>query len=300
MMKNFGDSRVKSRLLTAVALFVCLAPDAAAASPSSRTLRSMARTYITFGQYDKAQTLAAEALARAQLQDDDAELAMCLIDLGTVYQYTNNLDGAEEMLSAGIALQRRAADKTPYMAYTLRMLSSVHRRQQRYEAAQAVLDEAVALMLHEYAADDPALAFFHTEQAKLLADQGRRQEACDLYNKAIAAIESTWGPGHLCTAEVRQEAAELYLACGGLDQAQTHIDKAIAIRRKYCGAGHSATIAAMFLKARICRAAGDLVGCQQQIDKALAAAATVRDPVQLARLHQQAEDIRNAVRLARL
>ena len=52
---------------------------------SSKTLRSMARIYMAYGEYAKAQPLAEKALNLAKMKGaSDSELAMCFIDLATL------------------------------------------------------------------------------------------------------------------------------------------------------------------------------------------------------------------------
>ena len=54
-------------------------------SYSIKTLRSMARAYMAFGEYEKAHFVAAKALRQGRSQKMDAgEMALCLIDMGTV------------------------------------------------------------------------------------------------------------------------------------------------------------------------------------------------------------------------
>jgi len=293
---------VKRPGLIALALLIGLAAVSTAASDnrSSRTLRTMARAYVAFGQYDKAHLLATQALARAQTHADPDELAMCLIDLGTVCQYQDKLDTARQMLAAGIAIQKQAPLTNPYIAHTLRMLSSVYRRLQQYENARTTLDEAITIMLDQHTPEDPALAFFRAEQARLLADLGDIDRAANLCRQALSAVESLYGPEHLCTAGLAQEMAALDLKQGRFDEAQTRIDQTIRIRQRYHGPRHTATIDAILLKAQICRAAGDFAASEQQIAAALAAAAAIRDPVRLSQLHHQAAQIRNNVHIAKL
>ncbi|MBE0536113.1 MAG: tetratricopeptide repeat protein [Phycisphaerae bacterium] len=305
MPKNLRKHAKNSLSGLAFALLLCLHLPAEAAQPqkttSTRTLRSMARAHMAFNRYDKAEILAKTALTHAKThKTDDAELAMCLIDLGTVYQYQDKLAESEQMLTAGIALQKANPDKNPWIAYTLRMLSSVNRRMHRYEQAQALLDEALTIMLDDHPADDPKLALFHTEQAKLLTDQNRLDEAYTLYSKALTAVEAAYGQSHLCTANVYEDIAALDLKSGRCDEAVSRIDRTIYIRQNYYGPNHPAIIPAWLLKAQIRQSQGDPSGRELNLQKALAAATSIKDPVQLATLHRRASEIRKDTQLAKL
>jgi len=300
--KNTGFQKLPSILALMVLCLVVSPPLGASTSrrASSRTLRSTARIYMAFGNYEKAYSLASEALVRAQEANvPESELAMCLIDLGTVYQYQEQFDRAQAMLAAGIAVQKRLPETNPWMAHTLRMLSSVHRRQHQYEQAQTLLDEAVS-MLDDRSPCDPSLVLFRGEQGRLFLDQGRLSEAQDIYGGALADIESVYGTGHLCTAGIYEDVAELDLRQGRFGDARARIEKTIRIRERYYGQGRPELISAWLMKARICRAAGDISASEQSISKALAVAAAIKDPVRQSHIHRQASDVRSAMQLASL
>ena len=75
---------------------------------SSKTLRSMARVYMAYGEYAKAQPLAEKALTLAKRKDtSNSELAMCLIDLATLYNYQGDLAEAETVCKLGLQLQEK-------------------------------------------------------------------------------------------------------------------------------------------------------------------------------------------------
>ena len=78
-------------------------------SSSSKTLRSMARVYMAYGEYAKAQPLAEQALTLAKRNGaPNSELAMCLIDLATLYKSQDKLSDAEKMCKLGLKLQKKA------------------------------------------------------------------------------------------------------------------------------------------------------------------------------------------------
>ena len=108
---------------------------------SSRTLRSTARVYMAYGEYAKAQPLAEKALTLARRKGaSDFELAMCLIDLATLYKNQNKLVDAEKMCELGLKLQKKVLyENHPYLAYTLSTLSSIYCEQGKYDQAGSAL-----------------------------------------------------------------------------------------------------------------------------------------------------------------
>ncbi len=125
-------------------------------SPPCKTLRSMARVYMAYGDYAKAQTFAEQALALARTKNaSDSELCLCVIDLAYVYDNQGRLSEAERMCKLGLKLQQKVYyKKHPYIAYTLRILSSIYQGQGRYRDARLALERAMAIMLDSHSADD--------------------------------------------------------------------------------------------------------------------------------------------------
>ena len=67
-------------------------------SNSCRTLRSMARVYMAYGDYIKAQPLVEQALALARANSvPESELCWCLIDLAFLYKSQGKFDDAERL-----------------------------------------------------------------------------------------------------------------------------------------------------------------------------------------------------------
>ena len=261
----------------------------------------MARINMAFGRYGKAQTFAQQALGRAKeqkLQDD--ELAMCFIDLGTVYQYQDRLQSACDMLEKGIQIQKNLPDENPYIAYTLRMLASVYRKQQQYDKSQRILDEAIEIMLRTNQPGDSALSLFRTEQAKLFAETGQLEKAYDIYANEIEIVEIMYGSGHLCTANVLEDAAKLDLKLKRFDDAKKRIETTIRIRQKYYGNDHHTLVSAWLTKAQVTRALGDVVDSERSIRNAINAAGKIDNPVKIATLHRNVAQIRSYGQLAKL
>ncbi|MHC4889171.1 MAG: tetratricopeptide repeat protein, partial [Planctomycetota bacterium] len=119
----------KSFILLSVWLLVLLNGSVVSGKPSSvkkncpsRALRSIARVYMAYGDYAKAQPFAEQALSLARTSGaSDSELCSCLIDLAYLYNNQGKLAAAEEMCKLGLELQEKVYfKKHPYVAYTLR------------------------------------------------------------------------------------------------------------------------------------------------------------------------------------
>jgi len=234
---------------------------------SSKTLRSMARIYMAYGEYAKAQPLAEQALTLAERNEvSDCELAMCMIDLATLYLHQGKLVDAEEMCQSGMQLQKKALYKNhPYLAYTLRTLSSIYQQQGEYPQAEAALDNAMAIMLDSHNADDKAMAPFYVDIAKLCVVQNALEKAENYYHKAMDLINKSYGPNHLYTANVLADIAKLYAMQGKYTKAEELINQAIAVQEKIYGPDHHLIAPSWLTKAKISQATGSKIRTISQI-----------------------------------
>jgi len=269
-------------------------------NPSSKTLRSMARVYMAYGKYAKAQPLAEEALTLAKRKGtSDSELAMCLIDLATLYKNQGKLLDAEKMCESGLCLQEKVLYKNhPYLAYTLSTLSSIYCEQGKYYQARSSLDKAMAIMLDGHSADDKAMAPFFVDIAKLHVAQGDLEEAERYYQKAMLLINSSYGPDHLYTANVLASIAKLFTLQERYAEAEKLINRAVAVQEKIYGSDHHLIAASWLTKAKICQVKGDLAQAEKLINKALIAIEKSGNAAAFAKLQQDAKEIRVSKRVA--
>jgi tetratricopeptide (TPR) repeat protein len=263
-------------------------------TPSSRTLRSMARVYMAYGEYAKAQPLAEKALTSAKRKDaSDSELAMCLIDLATLYNYQGKLAEAEKACKLGLQLQEKVLYKNhPYLAYTLRTLSSIYRQQGKYCQARSALDNAMAIMLNSHSPNDKAMAPFFVDIAKLHVAKGDLEEAESYYQKAMLLINSSYGPNHLYTANVLADVAKLFILQERYAKAEGLINRAVAVQEKIYGSKHHLIAASWLTKAKICQVKGDITQAEKLINKALVAVGKTGNAAAFAKLQQDAKEIR--------
>ena len=263
-------------------------------SPKCTTLRRMARVYMAFGEYAKAQPLAEQALTLAKTSDvSDSELAMCLLDLATLYNSQNKLLDAEKMCTLGLQLQKKTLYKGhPYVAYTLRTLGSIYKEQGKYSQASSALDEAMAIMSESHTENDKALIPFWVDIASLLVAKRDFEEAESYYNKAMTFINSSYGPNHLYTANVLGYVAKLYTLQERYDEAEELIDRTIATQEKIYGPDNHLVAPSWLTKARICQAKGNYDHSEKLIEKALASVRKSGNMGIFTKLEHRVEEIR--------
>ncbi|MBW7991789.1 MAG: tetratricopeptide repeat protein [Planctomycetes bacterium] len=261
---------------------------------SCKTLRAMARVYMAYGEYTKAQPLAEQALTLAKSNgESDSELSMCLIDLATLYKSQNKLLDAENMCEQGLKLQKKVLYKShPYVAYTLRTLGSIYTEQGNYIKAINTMEKAMAIMLESHTENDKALAPFWVDIAAILVAKGDYKEAESYYKKAMAFINISYGPDHLYTANVLGNVAKLYTLQGRHDEAEELIDRTIAKQESIYGAEHHLVAPSWLTKARICHAKRNYANSEKLFEKALVSVRKSGNMALFTKLEQRIEEIR--------
>jgi tetratricopeptide (TPR) repeat protein len=238
---------------------------------SSAALRSMARVYMACGQYAKAQPLLERALNLAQTTNaPDAELCACLIDSAYLYKEQGNLSQAERLCRLGLELQEKVyRPNHPYVAYTLRILGEIYRKQSRYQQAKNVLDRAIAIMRAVRSDDGQEIAPFKVDMARLLMAAGELPEAEAYFKEALPVISRSFGPQHLYTAKVQSSLAALYASEGRYTEADALISKALAVYEKVHGPDHPFLVPLWLTKARIDQAQGETANAKMLLEKSL-------------------------------
>jgi tetratricopeptide (TPR) repeat protein len=259
----------------ALVLFTAVSGTAATAyrpGYSYKALRVMARLYMAYGDYSKAQPLVEQAVTLAAGGDAaESELGVCFVDLAYVYKNQGRLAYAESICKLGLHLQQNGCyQKHPYTAQALRVLSSIYRDQGNYRAARASLDRAIAIMQASHLPDDIAMACFQVDSARLLVAQRQldRAEAC--YDKALKLVTSSYGADHLYTAGVLGSVARLYVLQGRYRAAQEMIQHTIAVQKGVYGADHHLMVPAWLTMADIYQAKNDYPQAERLIKTALA------------------------------
>ena len=267
---------------------------------STKTLRSMARAYMAFGKYEKAHTVAAQALQRARSQSTDhGEMALCLIDMGTVCSYEGLLTQARERLEEGVEFQKKALfDDHPYVAHTLRMLSDVCLRLGDLERAETVLSQAVGIMLNHCDLQSKEMAPFILESANLQLGKGNLKRASDNYQAALDIYEQSYGSQHLMTANVLEKMARLHIVRNDTQKADSLMSQSLKIKTRIYGRYHPQLIDGWLAMARLCKQQGQSERCEYYLAKSTETVSNTRNAVTMARVYEQVNQIRKQVLVA--
>ena len=241
------------------------------ACSSSGSLRTMARVYMASGGYKKAQSFLVKALHLAKETDaSDSELSACMLDLAYLYKNQGRWLQAERACRSGLELQEKAYSQShPYVAYTLRILSEIYRKQARYREATDTLERAIIIMRTFCLEDDQELAPFKVDMARLLTAKGDYVRAESYFKEAIASIENSYGPDHLYITRVLCSMAALYVHQKRFTEAEELISRLLPIQERVYGPDHHNLVPVWLVKSSIYEAEEDLINTKNLLEKSL-------------------------------
>jgi len=262
-------------MLAALVIICCSTasgrPDPRGAITSAKALRSMARVYMAAGRYDTAREYANRAIAAAvNASEPDTLTSACVIDLAWADLQLGSFDSALELGYRALDLQKKAyGDKHIYVAYTLRILSSINYEKGDYRQARLLLDESIEVM-HANAAGENEIAPFLVDLAGILVAQGRYEEAEQTYLTAEDKVLASFGPSHLYTANVMTRIAALYIHEGRFDEAAILVDEAYPVLKEIFGNDSYALVDVWMTMAALFEHSGEMMKAENMMKRALA------------------------------
>ncbi len=135
---------------------------------------------------------------------------------------------------------------------------------------------------------------FFADYAKVFLEQGKLVAAEYNYAKASELLNKAYGSEHLYTATVSADIARLYILQQRYAQAHTLIDQSLAVQEKIYGRVHQLLVPALLTKAEILFASRNSSKAEDLIDRALACAQRTSDVSMIARVKEQASQIRSS------
>jgi CHAT domain-containing protein len=199
-------------------------------------LSNLAGANQALGQYAKAATMFAQVLNAFQrnLKPDDPTLAQPLSNLGAAYVLLGRYGEARPLFERALKLREKApgADNTD-LVLALNDLANLDRKQASYDAAQTLLKRA----LDESAPDSAARVTSLGNLGRVYEDQGRYQDAEDLYRRALAINESK-GSNQPALAMSINDVAHILEPQGHYVEAETLYLQAIGFLEQTLGPRH--------------------------------------------------------------
>jgi tetratricopeptide (TPR) repeat protein len=168
----------------------------------------------------------------------DASLATFYTLLAKAYKKDKQIDLAIATWQKTIALQQ---DLNPSLdlAHSLNELGILYSQQEKYNQAEPLFKQALALGQELLGEHDPDIAFSLNNLAELYRNQRRYEEAEPLFKQALAIRQKLLGDHHSDVPRILNNLAKMYSLQRRYKEVEPLLKQALAVRQKLLGDHHS-------------------------------------------------------------
>jgi serine/threonine-protein kinase len=270
--RNLGqDTRAEPMLRQAIDLFT--SPDVDRPLQAVRALQDLSTLVGNSGRGQEAVALAerAEALRLAAGDHRPEAIADAQNHLGLAYTAVRDLGRAQAALEAALALRRERIDAAPLeFAVTLNNLARVHRLAERFDQAEAVYFEAMAVAEAQGAQGGPSR---QTAMAGIGASRmqaGRTAEAVPWMQASLALAREVYGDDSGHVANAHNEIANALHDLARLAEAEEHYRASVALEADSSGADSLASAIRLNNLAALLEDRGDFAAAEPLARRSLA------------------------------
>jgi serine/threonine protein kinase/tetratricopeptide (TPR) repeat protein len=181
----------------------------------------------------------AQALARAEVPD--AERANLIAAFDKQWQDINATDAARELIDGALvkpavtAIDAKFKDQPPVDASLSEVLGERYLDWGLFDAAQPLLERALATRRRELGVDDPATLQSLDAMGVLLQGRGKFAKAEDALRDALERRTRVLGAEHRDTLTTMNELAEVLALLGKLDEAERLVRQSLESHRRTIG-----------------------------------------------------------------
>ncbi|MEM9532570.1 MAG: serine/threonine-protein kinase [Pseudomonadota bacterium] len=212
----------------------------------------MAETFLQLGIYDRAQTLAEEAVALRDASPDLRRRQEARLILARARRQSGDLPGAEALLNDDV-LENTAGQ---LRAALLVERGELARDQARYDDAATAFEAALALDRAQGAPPaDVARDLYQLASLKVLT--GENDQSLELMREAGNLASQAQGPGATLFATIQHDLGVLLIQRGELEEAKRVLSEVRTLRRQLLGEQHPDYGATLKELAGIARLNGD-------------------------------------------
>jgi serine/threonine protein kinase len=225
---------------------------------------TVGNAYRRLGAIDRAQQelLAALELRRRVFGTEHPKVAEILVDYAWALQEKREFDEAVARTRAALDIYRRQRGPKGAMIRALWSLQQFLISQNRYDEAEDVAREGLALARAHPREECPEVASILHCYAQAKLKQGRHAEAEALAREAVVLHRRLHGPDH---PETGWGLAALGRALRGLDrqaEAEVTLRQALAVFRRYYGSEHKSVAGVLGELTSLLKARGDQAGLE--------------------------------------
>jgi tetratricopeptide (TPR) repeat protein len=196
---------------------------------SSNPWESLAKLLLTMGQFDKAEQIYENILAKTS-PNDNQQLAYIYHQLGCVQNEKNNLDHALEYFQQSLNIKAKDLPEgyeDPQLADTYSNIGSIYHTQGKLDEALDYFNHA----LQTNTKDQRILASIYNNIGMVFKRQGQFYNALEYFEKSLQIDSNSLPPTHPDLATTYSNIGRVYFALKDYSNALSYYQKTLDIRR---------------------------------------------------------------------
>ncbi len=199
-------------------------------------LRALADPRKVGNEEGRAMLERALDIVRTAYGDDHPEVAQTWLAIGRFHRIGGAFEASERAVREAIdRLDSQPGTPAAPRADARQQLATVLRTVGRYDEAEQVQREALAIDLQAFSEDHLRVATDRLLLGSLLVDASRPGEGRELIDQALAARNAQLGETHPRSVGARLNRVDAYVAMRWSGQAQVELDKAMSLERARTG-----------------------------------------------------------------
>jgi serine/threonine-protein kinase len=242
LLRAKGDfEHAEARFREALAIQRTIAPQGDI--ESATTLLYLGVALFQHGKNDDSEGIVRESLemARQSVGNDHLVVGLALDQLGLSKEYRGDLSGAEQLYRQSIETFHRIGGQRAEESLVLMNLATNLSSQKKYDDADKIFQEAIALSRGLYGDNHPTVAIIMTHNARMYLLKGEYARAEEIMRRAIEIQRQSLPAGHPESAQILVTFGNVLVRAGKALEAEPYLREALAIREKALPKGHWTT-----------------------------------------------------------
>ncbi len=234
----------------------------------ARALMSLGNVELCLSRYDAALAHyeASLKITKARLGDDDAQVAVVLDNISSIFSRQGRLDEAAAMCASALAIFKKAPGHQGMVATSHRTMGHILKDQRKFDEALAHYSIGLELMLKTKGETADAAGILNGMGAALLS-MNRFDEAMEKLVAGLRILEKE--NAHIGVASCHQNIGNALMEQGKLAKALEHARKALAIYKATLAHDHADCADCHYLVGSVLVRSGKFAEALDEFDAAL-------------------------------
>ena len=200
--------------------------------------RTLAETYESLGEYDRAKRIVDAAVERSRAVGGAADLVADLAQLADLHRARHERDDALRVGREALDLARSSGVEATQVTEIEFTLAETLREKGDYDAAFPLATEVLDARKRLFGEEHYKVASSYQQLANVAAMKGDHKRSQELLEQAVALYRKTRGPQHFLTMHALNDLATTYFATSDFERARVTLEEVTALQRVTLGDAH--------------------------------------------------------------